>query len=222
MNRQGWLLRALALGVLAFSVSANLRAQEPHQDPAAAGSAKHAAAGEKAEESPDVFGNALDLGIWTVVVFLVLLWVLSRYAWKPMLEGLKRREESIRSALEEAQRAREEAKTLQTRFEQEMNRAQEKVREVMDEARKDAQGMRDEMVARAKSEIQTERERLRHEIEMARDQALEQLWNQSAQLATMIAAKAIRRQLNVDDHRQLIDEAIAEMRGVRPTTTEYQ
>jgi len=92
-----------------------------------------------------------------------------------------------------------------------MNRAQEKVREVLDEARRDAQNLRDEMVAKAKSEIQTERERLRHEIEMARDQALQQLWNQTAQLATLISAKAIRRELNVEDHRRLVDEAIAEL-----------
>jgi len=173
--------------------------------------ASHTEAGEAAGQ-PGIFGWALDLAIWTIVVFLILLWVLSRYAWKPMLEGLQRREDSIRGALDEAQRAREEAKTLQARFEAEMNRAQEKVREVMDEARRDAQGLRDEMVAKAKSEIQTERDRLRHEIEMARDQALAQLWNQTAQLATLISAKAIGRQLKVEDHRELVDEAIAEIR----------
>src|SRR5262249_53080049 len=140
-------------------------------------------------------------------------------AWKPMLEGLKRREDSIRSALDEAHRAREEAKTLQARFEQEMNRAQDKVRQVMDEARRDAQNLRDDMVAKAKSEIQTERERLRHEIEMARDQALHQIWNQSAQLATLISAKAIRRQLNAEDHRHLVDEAIADLREAQRTST---
>src|SRR5213593_1500709 len=89
-----------------------------HEGPAAS---KHSESGE-AEGSPGIFAGTLDLAIWTVVVFLLLLWVLSKFAWKPMLEGLQRREESIRAALDEAQRAREEAKTLQARFEQEMNR----------------------------------------------------------------------------------------------------
>jgi F-type H+-transporting ATPase subunit b len=211
------LILALATGLLAafFLASPGLARQEgahgKTKQPAAA-DAKQEGHGGEGKEKPDIFGQALDLGIWTLVVFLLLLLVLTKYAWKPMLEGLKRREESIRSALDEAQRAREEAKTLQARFEQEMNRAQEKVREVMDEARRDAQNMKDEMIARAKSEIQTERERLRHEIEMARDQALQQIWSQSAQLATLISAKVIRRQLNVEDHRHLVDEAIADLR----------
>src|SRR5262249_36735931 len=111
-----------------------------------------------------------------------------------------------------AQRAREEAKVLQERFAKEMNEAQERVRDVMDQARRDAQSMRDDMIAKAKSEIQTERERLRHEIEMARDQALQQIWDQSARLATLTSAKAIRRELDVEDHRRLVDEAIAELR----------
>ena len=196
-----------------FIAIAFLCAPAPAQEHGQGHDASATKAGQHAEsqEEPSIFGWALDLGIWTVVVFLLLLWVLSKFAWKPMLEGLQRREESIRSALDEAQRAREEAKTLQARFEAEMNRAQEKVREVLDEARRDAQNLRDEMVAKAKSEIQTERDRLRHEIEMARDQALQQLWNQTAQLATHISAKAIRRELNVEDHRRLVDEAIAEL-----------
>ena len=201
-----FLLAASLIAIAFWCTPASVVAQE-HGHEAAAKTGQH---GESQGE-PSIFGWALDLAIWTIVVFLLLLWVLSKFAWKPMLEGLQRREESIRSALDEAQRAREEAKTLQARFEAEMNRAQEKVREVLDEARRDAQNLRDEMVAKAKSEIQTERDRLRHEIEMARDQALQQLWNQTAQLATLISAKAIRRELNVEDHRRLVDEAIAEL-----------
>jgi F-type H+-transporting ATPase subunit b len=221
MKHERLLLTGLvAFCLVAFACAANVRADEPEgsHGQAAATNAHH----DEAAKDEGLFGYALDLGVWTVVVFLTLLFVLKRHAWGPMLDGLQKREDSIRSALDEAQRAREEAKTLQARFEAEMNRAQEKVREVMDEARRDAQAMRDDMVAKAKSEIQTERERMRHDIEMARDAALHQLWNQSAQLATMIASKAIRRQLNIDDQRQLIDEAITEMQGARPTTKEYQ
>jgi F-type H+-transporting ATPase subunit b len=58
----------------------------------------------------------------------------------------------------------------------------------------------------------TERERLRRDISTARDQALQEIWNQTAQLATLISAKAIRRELTDEDHRRLVDEALAELR----------
>jgi F-type H+-transporting ATPase subunit b len=152
------------------------------------------------------------LGAWTVVVFLVLLWVLRKYAWGPMLEGLQRREQMIRSTVEEAQRAREEAQRLRGELQAEMDRAAEKVRDLMDSARRDAQHATDDMLARARTDVQKERDRLHREIGMARDQALQEIWKQTAQLATLVSAKAIRRELNPDDHRRLVDEAIAELR----------
>jgi F-type H+-transporting ATPase subunit b len=171
-----------------------------------------ASSGHEKEAEPSVFGWALDLGIWTVVVFLVLVWVLSRYAWKPLLEGLQQRETNIRSALEEAQFARTEAERIRGELQAEMNQASGKVRDMLDEARRDAQRATEEMISKARSDIQTERDRLHREIEMARDQALQQIWTQTAQLATLISAKAIRRALNPEDHRRLVDEAIAELR----------
>jgi F-type H+-transporting ATPase subunit b len=92
-----------------------------------------------------------------------------------------------------------------------MNKANEKVRDIMDEARRAAESTTQEMVAKARSEIQNERERLRREIETARDQALRELWNQTAQLAAAISTKVVRRQLSPDDHRRLVDDALAEL-----------
>jgi F-type H+-transporting ATPase subunit b len=166
---------------------------------------------KEAEENP-ILSPRFDLGIWTLVVFALLLLVLRRYAWGPMLEGLQKREENIRAAREDAERAREEAQRLRAELQAEMDRAAEKVRDFMDAARRDAQHASDEMMAKTRADIQTERERLRREIGMARDQALQEIWNQAADLATLISAKAIRRQLTPDDHRRLVDDAIAQLR----------
>jgi F-type H+-transporting ATPase subunit b len=154
----------------------------------------------------------LDLAIWTSVVFVVLLFVLGRYAWRPMLEGLQKREQRIRAALEDAEAARAETQRVRAQLQAEMDRAAEKVREILDEARRDAQHATDDMLGKARVEIQKERERMHRDIRMARDQALQEIWSQTAQLATLISAKAIRRQLNSDDHRRLVDEAITELR----------
>ena len=160
----------------------------------------------------NILSRRFDLGIWTLVVFVVLLLVLRRFAWGPMLEGLKRREQNIRHALEEAQRAREDAEKTRSQLQAEMSQAADKVRQMMDEARRDAQRATDDLISKARGEIQGERDRLRREIDTARDQALQQLWGQAAHLAAMISAKAVRRELNVEDHRRLVDEAIAELK----------
>ena len=166
---------------------------------------------KEAEENP-ILSPRFDLGIWTIVVFALLLLVLRRFAWGPMLEGLQKREQNIRAAREDAERAREEAQRLRAELQAEMDRAAEKIRDLMDAARRDAQHASDEMMARTRADIQTERERLHREIGMARDKALQEIWNQAADLATLISAKAIRRQLTPDDHRRLVDDAIAQLR----------
>jgi F-type H+-transporting ATPase subunit b len=161
----------------------------------------------------DILSPRFDLTIWSIIVFVALLWVLRKFAWGPMLEGLQKREKSIETALTEAGLAREEAQRLRDQLQGEVNKAHEKVREILDEARRDAQHTSEEILAKTRAEIQAERDRMRREITIAREQALQELWAQSAQLATLISAKAIRRSLNETDHRSLVDEAVAELRS---------
>jgi len=164
------------------------------------------------KESVGLFGPwALDTAVWTVVVFLVLLFILGRFAWKPMLEGLEHRERAIREASQEAQQARDEAVRLRQQLQEEMDRAHERVGNLLADAERNAQKVREQMTGEARKEIQAERERLHRELESARDQALQQIWSQAAHLATLVSAKAIGRQLTLDDHRHLVDEALAEL-----------
>ncbi len=167
---------------------------------------------ESLEEIPkvDLLPKA-DLGIWTIVVFLVLFLILRAKAWPIILDNLHKREEGIKKAIEEAQSAREEAAKCRTELQAELGKAQDKEREILDEARKVAQRTTDEMLAKGRADIQAERDRLHREIDVARDQALQAIWTQTAQLATLVSAKAIRRTIGVDDHRRLVDEAIAEL-----------
>jgi F-type H+-transporting ATPase subunit b len=164
---------------------------------------------------PDVFGKALDLGIWTLVVFLVLLWVLARFAWKPLLQGLEHRESTIRSELEQAQHERQEAQALNERWKDEMAKAQDQVRGLLDEARRNGQHAAEELLNKAKADAQAERERGRREISLATDQALQQIAAQTANLAALVSSKALRREMTPDDHRRLVDEALAELNQAR-------
>jgi F-type H+-transporting ATPase subunit b len=161
----------------------------------------------------------LDLMIWTIIVFGALLFVLGRFAWKPMLEGLKGRENRIRGALDEAQGARDDAQRLREQLQAEMAKMNDKMREMMDEARREGQAQRDRMIAEAQAAGQAERERARREIQMETEQAKQELRDQTAQLATLVSAKVIGRSLNAEDHRGLVDEALAELPGAAAQKT---
>jgi F-type H+-transporting ATPase subunit b len=165
------------------------------------------------EHKSTIFDWAAEQAIWTIVVFIILLIVLRRYAWGPILEGLRKREEHIRLAVEEAKLARLETQKAQAGFKDEMARAYAEIPKVMEQARRDAAKLQEEMKTKAAGEIQADRDRLRREIETARDQALQDLWNQTATLATLISAKAIGRSLNMEDHRRLNEEALAEVQS---------
>jgi F-type H+-transporting ATPase subunit b len=164
------------------------------------------------EEAPQLFPWALELFIWTLVVFLILLWVLTKFAWRPMLEALRRREQTIRGAVEEAKITRAEMERMRADFEAKMAEANAQIPKMMAEARRHAEELAAEMRGRALADIQAERQRLRREMDMARDQALQELSAYTAQLATLISAKALGRYVSEDDHRRLFDEALGEMR----------
>lgn len=159
----------------------------------------------------DLLGWRGDLALWTIIIFVALIWVLRRTAWGPMLEGLQKREEMIRESVEEAKKTREDMEQLRLKFKQELDAAHAQIPALMDQARASAQRMAEEMRAKANEEIQSEKQRARHELEVARDQALQELWTQAAQLATLISAKAIRRTLSEEDHRRLVEEAMHEI-----------
>ncbi len=154
---------------------------------------------------------AADVGIWAIVVFVLLLFILRKLAWDPMLEGLKKREDTIKSAVEEAKLAREDTRRITAQFQAEMAAKMAEIPRIMDAARRDAEQLKDEMRAQAAKDIQTERQRLRRELDIARDQALQELLNQAARLATLISAKTIGRHLSEEDHHRLVDEALNEL-----------
>lgn len=152
-----------------------------------------------------------DTALWAIVVFLSLFFILKSKAWPLVLEGLQKREETIRSSLEEAKKTRDEMAKMQAEFKKELSEAHQQIPALMEEARKKGDAMVAQKLAEATAKIQADQERFRHEMEIAKDQAIKELWEQAAQLATLISAKAIGRSLNEEDHRRLLDEAIKEM-----------
>lgn len=164
----------------------------------------------ESKDSP--FKGNVDTALWSLLVFLVLLGVLSKFAWGPISNSLESRERNLRLAEEEARRAREEAETVRNSLDSLKTKANEEARQIRDEARKAAEKSASDEIARARAELQAERERLLREVETDRDQALQNIWQQASSLATLISAKAVGRALNEDDHRRLLDEALRDFR----------
>jgi F-type H+-transporting ATPase subunit b len=214
MRLGGLLVLALCL-FTALAIVGPVAAAHDHAAPAEAGGHRPDSAPPEGSDNPFAGskGYILDLAIWTVVIFVVLLLVLGRFAWKPMLAGLQKREENIRSALAEAQAAREEAKQIQVDLQKQLANAHDQVRQILDEGRRDAEQLREEELAKTQAEIKAERDRLQREIEMQTAQALRKIWSQAADLATLASAKALGRGISEDGHRRLIDEALAEIQA---------
>jgi F-type H+-transporting ATPase subunit b len=160
-----------------------------------------------------LFKGAVELSVWTIIVFLLLLWVLHKYAWGPILTGLQQREQGIARDKREAEQARMEAVDAKAKAEAEMARVNAEINQMISKARVDAQATAAEELARGKAEVQAERDRLHRDLRMEHDQALQDVWTKSVGLAALISSKAISKHLSEADHRALLDEALTEFRA---------
>jgi F-type H+-transporting ATPase subunit b len=201
----------LLLVFFAASAAAQAHHEPAGAKPGEAAPVEEAAKHEAGKAKANIWEGWLDLSIWTIVVFLVLFFVLKRYAWGPMLEGLENREKRIHGELEQAQKANVEAQALRGEFEKKINEAQQQVRDLIDRARKDGEQLKVEMVSQATAQIQAEKDRARRELQLEKEQALVELYQRSTQLAALMSTKAIRRQLNIDDQHRLVEEALNDL-----------
>lgn len=153
-----------------------------------------------------------DLSIYTVVVFLLLLALLSKFAWPPIYQGMKAREEMLSAAKTAAEKAKAEAEALHKQLQAEFASANDKIRLMLEEARRDADELRAKEREVGQREAAAERDRAKREIETAKDQALTEIYQHSVQLASLMSSKAVRRGMTADDHSRLVDEALAELK----------
>lgn len=153
-------------------------------------------------------------GIVTIVIFVFLVAILGKYAWGPILTGLKAREEKIRKDIADAEAARAKAQSTLDEYNKQLATAEQKVRDMLSQATKDAENLATQIRARAQQEAEETKERAIKDIDAARDQALSDIYQQTAELATRVAEKIIRRNLNADDQRELVNQSLQELQTV--------
>ena len=151
------------------------------------------------------------LMIWTLVCFAITFFVLRKFAFGPIQKTIDDRRARIRDSVEEAERARAEAKNLLEEHRALIGQAKTEAGGILAEARKVADSQRD----RAREEIEEDRQRrledTRKQIEAETARALEQIRSEVAELTLVATAKVTGKVLDRDDHRKLIEDAIADL-----------
>lgn len=164
------------------------------------------------EAAPSLFAGDLGNAIFTLLIFLLVLVVLGKFAWGPLLAALQKRETFIRESLELAKRERETAEARLHEYEQRLLKAREEASAIVDEGRRDAEAVKRRMEEDARKSTEATIERAKREIGLAKDTAVKELYEQSAQLAMEMASNVLKRQLSTEDHHRLVQDALTELR----------
>jgi F-type H+-transporting ATPase subunit b len=151
------------------------------------------------------------LMIWTLVAFGITFWVLKRYAFGPIQKAIDERRERIRQAIDEADRAREEARKLLEEHRALLGQARTDAEEILAEARRVSEAQRERVKQETEADRQRRLEETRREIEAETRRALEQIRADVAELTLVAAEKVTRKSLDDADHRRLIEEAVGEL-----------
>ena len=159
-------------------------------------------------EPGGVFAGDLGNALWTLVIFGLVLFVLGRWAWKPILNGLQQREIFIRASLEQAKKDREDAEARLREYTEKLTAARAEATAIVDEARRDADAVRRQIEEQANEEAGRIIERSRREIALATEAAKKELFEVSAALAVDIAGKLLSREIKAGDHERLIRESL--------------
>jgi F-type H+-transporting ATPase subunit b len=148
------------------------------------------------------------LYIWTIATFLVLLLLLAKFAWGPLLKALDERQASIRKSLDDAQQAKLELERVQQESVQIIAKARVDADAIVSQSRADADRLRQELRETARNEAATILKNAEKQIELQTLQAVRQIRTEAVDLSIAIAEKLIGRHLSKEDNERLIQETI--------------
>ncbi|HET6617260.1 MAG TPA: F0F1 ATP synthase subunit B [Gemmatimonadota bacterium] len=149
--------------------------------------------------------------VWTIVTFLLLLGILWKFAWNPILGALDAREQAIQKTIDDAERLQAEAEAVLQEHQKRLAEARADGNRIMEEARQAGEHMKQDILEKARSESEKVLERAHRQLELETEQAIQTIRAQAADLAIKVAEKVLERSLTDADHRRLADEAIAEL-----------
>jgi len=149
------------------------------------------------------------LYIWSIVIFLVLLFLLMKFAWKPLLAMLEKREENIRQALVDAEKARDELANVKDDTEKLLNEARAESQAIVAAGKKNAERMKDEIVEKAQSKSNALINEAKKQIELEKDRAITDVRAEVVNISMQVAEKLIKKNLSKEDNLKLINDSLS-------------
>lgn len=149
--------------------------------------------------------------IWTFITFALLLWLLKKFAWKPLLGALESRENKIREDLQKAEDARGDAERLLAEHRKLLQNSEADARKIIDDAKSTAEMLKQGIVDTAHEQARQMTAQAKAEIQREKDTALSQLREEVADLAIRAAGKILGEELDADKHRRLVNDFIGNL-----------
>jgi F-type H+-transporting ATPase subunit b len=168
-----------------------------------------------AEEAPlSPFAGNLGNAIWTLGIFVIVVLVLGKFAWGPVLSLLQERERFIHKSLSDAKHDRDEAEARLKDYANKLQSAQAEAVAIIEEARRDAERLREDLRERAKSEADTMVKNAERQIELQTTRAVQQIRQEAVDLSVTIASKLLERNITKEDNEKLIADTLKQIESV--------
>ncbi len=148
------------------------------------------------------------LYVWTIIIFLALLFLLMKFAWKPLLAMLEKREDNIRQALLDAEKARAELVNVKEDTEKLLSEARNESQAIVTAGKKNAERMKDEIIEKAQSKSDSLLDEVKKQIQIEKERAIADVKAEVVNLSMEIAQKLIKKNLSKEDNLKLINDSI--------------
>ena len=152
--------------------------------------------------------------LWTIITFVILAFLLRKFAWGPLLTTLEERERTIRESLDQAQRARAEAEEASRRHQEMLAQGRREVAALIEQGKRESEIVRAEILAQARKEAQDLVEQGKKQVQYEQKQAMEDLRRQVADLAIQAAERLISRSLDDSKQRELVDDYVRDLTAI--------
>jgi F-type H+-transporting ATPase subunit b len=163
------------------------------------------------QKAPNPILPATSEIVWASISFLLLFFLLAKFAWPGIKKGLQARSDRIRESLDEAERAKTEAETVLDEYQRQLADAKSEAARIIEEARQTADNLRQDLRRQAEAEVAEVKQRAQEDIQAQVDRAMADLRGQVADLAIELAEKVVERSLDRDTQMALIDSFISQV-----------
>ena len=155
------------------------------------------------------------LYIWTIATFLILAGLLAKFAWRPLLQALDARQQSIRQALDDARHAKQELERLHGESAKLLAQARAEAAEIVSRSRSDADRFREELKEKARAEAAGLMRNAERQIELETTRAVQQIRQEAIDISIEIASKLLQRNVSREDNERLIEETFTQLETAR-------